>query len=134
MRDKSTKIQLEVSQSSRILVVPQMYPGQNWDYTWEHYILHMWYVTSGRNWVRNDTRTFFYTKDKWSCCEENLLLFFHSVAWSTKYFINFLGEQPDKPVIVILLLFCTLFNDLTRDFIANNFVIDVYSRCLQILY
>ena len=28
----------------------------------------------------------------------------------------------------------TLFNDLTRDSIANNFVIDVYCRCLQILY
>ena len=33
-----------------------------------------------------------------------------------------------------LLLADTLFNDLTRDSIANNFVIDVYSRCLQILY
>ena len=28
----------------------------------------------------------------------------------------------------------TLFNDVTRDSIANNFVIDVYCRCLQILY
>ena len=28
----------------------------------------------------------------------------------------------------------TLFNDLTRDSIANNFVTDVYFRCLQILY
>ena len=28
----------------------------------------------------------------------------------------------------------TLFDDLTRDSIANNFVIDVYCRCLQILY
>ena len=28
----------------------------------------------------------------------------------------------------------TLFNDLTRDSIASNFVIDVYCRCLQILY
>ena len=28
----------------------------------------------------------------------------------------------------------SLFNDITRDFIANNFVIDVYCRCLQILY
>ena len=28
----------------------------------------------------------------------------------------------------------TLFNDLTRDSIANNFVVDVYCRCLQILY
>ena len=27
-----------------------------------------------------------------------------------------------------------LFNDLTRDSIANNFVIGVYCRCLQILY
>ena len=27
----------------------------------------------------------------------------------------------------------TLFNDLTRDSIANNFVIDVCCRCLQIL-
>ena len=28
----------------------------------------------------------------------------------------------------------TLFNDLTKDSIANIFVIDVYCRCLQILY
>ena len=28
----------------------------------------------------------------------------------------------------------TLFNDPTRDSIANNFVISVYCRCLQILY
>ena len=28
----------------------------------------------------------------------------------------------------------TLFNDPTRDSIANNFVIGVYCRCLQILY
>ena len=28
----------------------------------------------------------------------------------------------------------TLFNDLTSDSIANNFVIDVFCRCLQILY
>ena len=28
----------------------------------------------------------------------------------------------------------TLFYDLTRDSIANNFVIDVYCRCLEILY
>ena len=28
----------------------------------------------------------------------------------------------------------TLFNDLTRDSIANNLVIGVYYRCLQILY
>ena len=28
----------------------------------------------------------------------------------------------------------TLFNDGTKDSIANNFVIDVYCRCLQILY
>ena len=27
-----------------------------------------------------------------------------------------------------------LFNDLTKDSIANNFVIGVYCRCLQILY
>ena len=27
-----------------------------------------------------------------------------------------------------------LFNDVTRDSIANNFVIDVYCRCLQNLY
>ena len=27
-----------------------------------------------------------------------------------------------------------LFYDLTRDYIANNFVIDVYCRCLYILY
>ena len=27
----------------------------------------------------------------------------------------------------------TLFNDVTRDSIANNFVIDVYCRCLEIL-
>ena len=26
-----------------------------------------------------------------------------------------------------------LFNDLTRDYIANNFVIDVYCRCLEML-
>ena len=109
-----------------------MYPGQNWDYTWEHYILCDTLRPEGTE--SETTHVHIYTKDKWSCCEENLLLFFHSVAWSTKYFINFLGEQPDKPVIVILLLFCTLFNDLTRDFIANNFVIDVYCRCLQILY
>ena len=28
----------------------------------------------------------------------------------------------------------TLFYDLTRDSIANNFVTDIYCRCLQILY
>ena len=28
----------------------------------------------------------------------------------------------------------TLFNDPTRDSIANNFVISFYCRCLQILY
>ena len=28
----------------------------------------------------------------------------------------------------------SLFNDPTRDSIANNFVISVYCRCLQILY
>ena len=28
----------------------------------------------------------------------------------------------------------TLFDDYTRDSIANNFVIGVYCRCLQILY
>ena len=28
----------------------------------------------------------------------------------------------------------TLFNDPTRDSIANNFIIDVYCRCQQILY
>ena len=33
-----------------------------------------------------------------------------------------------------LVRMCTLFNDLTRNSIANNFVIDVYCRCLQILY
>ena len=30
-------------------------------------------------------------------------------------------------------LFFTLFYDLTRDSIANNFVTDVYCRCLEIL-
>ena len=29
---------------------------------------------------------------------------------------------------------CTLFYDLTRDSIANNFVTDVCCRCLQIVY
>ena len=29
---------------------------------------------------------------------------------------------------------CTLFDDVTRDYKANNYVLHVYCRCLQILY
>ena len=36
------------------------------------------------------------------------------------------------PYVECLYLEGTLFYDLTRDSIANNFVIDFYSRCLEI--
>ena len=44
-----------------------------------------------------------------------------------------LGTRPINQMIIPSQV-NTLFNDLTRDSIANNFVIDVYCRCLQILY
>ena len=48
-------------------------------------------------------------------------------------------EQGEKLVFFQLsgnkawAIYTALFNDVTRDSIANNFVIDVYCRCLQIL-
>ena len=42
--------------------------------------------------------------------------------------IGFLGDNQRN------LAKDTLFNDPTRDSIANNFVISFYCRCLQILY
>ena len=38
------------------------------------------------------------------------------------------------PAINFSVLEDTLFNDVTRDSIANNFVIHVYCKCLKILY
>ena len=43
-------------------------------------------------------------------------------------------DSVTKQVRAILFNKHTLFNDHTRDSIANNFVIGVYCRCLQILY
>ena len=45
-------------------------------------------------------------------------------------------ESTTKPILktTFLMVKYTLFYDLTRDSIANNFVINFYCRCLQILY
>ena len=48
-------------------------------------------------------------------------------------------EKPQKSMLFQNMLlshnkYGTLFNDLTRDSITNDFVLDVYCRCLQIFY
>ena len=47
---------------------------------------------------------------------------------------SFIGSLYEFNGLDLLNMCTTLFNDLTRDSIANNFVIDIYCRCLQILY
>ena len=67
-------------------------------------------------------------------------MFFVCDAFNTKYaFLEKTGKKQKAKKTsevnrVQEIMETTLFNDLTRDSTANNFVIDVYCRCLQIIY
>ena len=61
-----------------------------------------------------------------------------SQAFKLKYNFDCQSKMEDMNKYLKFLIFLdknktTLFYDLTRDSIANNFVIDAYSRCLQIV-
>ena len=69
-------------------------------------------------------------KKKSVACVANMFSFQFSGLTHTLLHITFYSSTH----FLVVIKNGTLFNDATRDSIANNFVIGVYCRCLQILY